>query len=87
MICLIFIFVPVLMLPGYQAILESKGINDPVLSLKLYESTIILDTSVKLAIINLVDDFEIYALIGLFAVLVYFFFSLSSYPFRYPKRH
>ena len=85
MICLIFIFVPVLMLPGYQAILESKGINDPVLSLKLYESTIILDMSVKLAIINLVDDFEIYALIGLFAVLGYFSFFFVKLSLSIPK--
>lgn len=78
MICLIFIFVPVLMMLGYQAILESKGINDPALSLKLYGSTIMLDMSVKLAIINLVEDFEIYALIGLFAALVYFFFFFAK---------
>lgn len=85
MICLIFIFVPVLMLPGYQAILESKGINDPVLSLKLYESTIILDMSVKLAIINIIDDFEIYALIGLFAVLGYFSFFFVKLSLSIPK--
>ena len=85
MICVIFLFVPVLMLFGYQAILESKGINDPVLSLKLYKSTIILDTSVKLAIINLIDDFEIYALISIFAVLAYFSFFFVKLSLSIPK--
>ena len=85
MIYLFFIFIPVLMMLGYQAILESKGINDPALSLKLYGSTIMVDMSVKLAIINLVEDFEIYALIGLFAVLIYFFFFFVKLSLSIPK--
>lgn len=73
------------MMPGYQAILESKGINDPALSLKLYGATIMLDMSVKLAIVNLVEDFELYALIGLFAVLIYFFFFFVKLSLSIPK--
>ena len=57
----VFLFVPAMMLFGYQSVLESKGINDPTLAISLYKTTILLDIAIKLLLICFVSDFDTFA--------------------------
>ena len=79
---ILFLFVPCLFLFGYQNILESKGINDPTLSISLLKTTVLIDVSLKLLLVFFVGDLDVYSLIGLFVVLsffLYFYVYLSLY--------
>lgn len=60
----IFLFVPSMMLFGYQSILETKGVNDPTLAISLFKTTIVLDVAIKLLLICFLDDLDIFALIS-----------------------
>lgn len=83
--CIIFLFIPALLLFGYQAVLESKGINDPTLSVSLYRTTIMLDSALKLFLVLFIDDFEIYSIVCFFAILVYFFLFFVRISIFVPK--
>lgn len=84
-VSLIFLFVPALFLFGFQSVLESKGINNPTLSISLYKTVIILDSTIKLFIIGIIEDLDTYALISSFAVLAYFVYFVTTLSLNIPK--
>ena len=65
---LFFLFLPALLLFGYQSVLEEKGINDPTLAVSLYKTTIVLDVAIKLLLFCFIDDLDVFAIIGLFVI-------------------
>lgn len=82
MISLVLLFVPVLMLFGYQSALETKGINDPTLAISIYKTNIILDIATKLLLVCFIDDLESFVLVSFFVVLglfLWFYVRLSLY--------
>lgn len=83
---LVFLFVPAMILPGYQSILESKGINDPTLAISLCKTTIMLDAALKLLLVYFVDDIEAFSLIGLFVLIVFFFWFFVRLSLSIPKK-
>lgn len=82
---IVFLFLPALLLFGYQAILETKGINDPTLSISLYQTTILLDSTLKFFLICMIQDLEAYALISVFVFLAFFFFFTAVLSLNIPK--
>lgn len=83
---LVFLFVPAIMLLGYQSLLESKGINDPTLAISLYKTTILLDVSIKLILACFVDDFDTFLLIGMFILLAFFLGFFIRLSLNIPKK-
>lgn len=83
---LVFLFVPAMMLFGYQSLLESKGINDPTLAISLYKTTILLDAAIKLLLGFFVDDFDTFSLIGMFVLLAFFFWFFARLSLNIPKK-
>lgn len=83
---LVFLFVPAMILFGYQSILETKGINDPTLAILLYKTTIILDIAIKLLLICFVNDLDAFSLISLFTVLGFFFWFYVRLSLGIPKK-
>ena len=84
-ISIVFLFVPVLLILGFHAFLEYKGINDPTLSITLYRSTIVLDSALKLVLALFISDFETYALISYVVIFSYFLFLVVRISLVVPK--
>lgn len=82
----VFIFVPAIMLFGYQSLLESKGINDPTLALSLYKTTILLDAAIKLLLAFFIDDLDTFSIIGMFVLLAFFVWFFASLSLNIPKK-
>lgn len=82
----IFLFVPSMMLFGYQSILETKGVNDPTLAISLFKTTIVLDVAIKLLLICFLDDLDIFALISFFVILGFFFLFFVRLSLSIPKK-
>lgn len=82
----VFLFIPAMMLFGYQSILETKGINDPTLAISLYKTTIVLDIAIKLLLFCLFDNFNTFALISSFAVHIFFFWFYARLSLKIPKK-
>lgn len=83
---LIFLFVPAMMLFGYQSLLESKGINEPTLAISLYKTTILLDVTIKLLSLYFINDLDAFALISLFVILAFFFWFFFRLSLDIPKK-
>lgn len=83
---IIFLFIPILSLFGYQSMLESKGINDPTLSISLYKTTLLLDAAAKLFLYHLIDDFEAHALVSLLIWMAFSFTFFVKLSLNIPKK-
>lgn len=82
----VFLFIPAMMLFGYQSILETKGINDPTLAISLSKTTIVMDIAIKLLLICLIDDLDTFSLISSFAILAFFFWFYAQLSLKIPKK-
>lgn len=83
---LFFLFLPALLLFGYQSVLEEKGINDPTLAVSLYKTTIVLDVAIKLLLFCFIDDLDVFAIIGLFVTLGFFSWFYVCLSLGIPKK-
>ncbi len=84
--CLFLIFTPALHVVGYQLILESKGFNNPLLSLSLYKTTILIDIALKLCLVLFVHDIEIYTLISTFTIFTFSILFFVNISLKIPRK-
>jgi len=82
---LLFLFVPALCIGGYQTALESKGLNDPTLSLSLYKTTILIDIAFKLCLLCFISEFDTYVLLSMFVILAFYFLFFFRLSLTIPK--
>lgn len=88
----LFLFIPPLFILGYQALFETKGINDPILSFSMCKTTILMDLFLKLFLVGLVyvgliQDFDVFAIIGMFVDSVFFFSFYFELALKIPKKY
>lgn len=88
----LFLFIPPLFILGYQALFETKGINDPILSFSMCKTTILMDLFLKLFLVGLVyvgliQDFDVFAIISMFVDSVFFFSFYFELALKIPKKY
>lgn len=83
---IVFLFVPAMMLFGYQSVLETKGINDPTLAISLYKTSILLDIATKLFLFCLIDDLDTFLLLSMISIFVFFFWFYVRLSLSIPKK-